>query len=249
MDKIAGAMLGTKVQDTSKAMGLDSAFETLDKLTMTDTERAAHEKKQSEQTAAGGLKAVLKMPGALKTDSMRSAERMSERRAEREKMAESIRQEMMGKYSDMDQNDKESSSSFTANLSGSMTGLMSETKQALKGGLTKMAKMGLPGKQGTSASESNAPEPGRGEHKSLSPDPSMPAEVSMLSASSVGDSPSKREKTGGGEGIMGMASKVGEGVKSGGNKVGAGLIMGGKMLASGLSSTTSMLSRKSGPSG
>ncbi len=62
-------MLGNKASGVGKVMGgIDSAFSAMDSLTQTDAERRQKEQKQAAQSEAGApnLKALLKVPDALK---------------------------------------------------------------------------------------------------------------------------------------------------------------------------------------
>jgi len=61
-----GAVLGSKAQGAAKSMGLDSAFQAVDKLSATDAERRQEEEEAAHREAGHKLKDILRMPEALK---------------------------------------------------------------------------------------------------------------------------------------------------------------------------------------
>ena len=61
-----GAVLGSKAQGAAKSMGLDSAFQAVDKLSATDAERRQEEEEAAQREAGHKLKDILRMPEALK---------------------------------------------------------------------------------------------------------------------------------------------------------------------------------------
>jgi len=70
-----GAMLGSKLKDASKSMGLDSVFESMDKLTVTDAEKRAKLEQEAAKNPPGSLKEILKMPDMLKVSFVSESQR------------------------------------------------------------------------------------------------------------------------------------------------------------------------------
>ena len=61
-----GSVLGSKAKDVSKSLGLDRAFDEVERSCQTDAERQMQEEQSAAERAPGGLRDILKMPEALK---------------------------------------------------------------------------------------------------------------------------------------------------------------------------------------
>ncbi|EKX52545.1 hypothetical protein GUITHDRAFT_133615 [Guillardia theta CCMP2712] len=149
MDKIAGAVISSKLSSASESLGIDKFVSSVEeKFDKFGTKKENEAEGQRSENAEEKKKSFI--PDALKSSDMKAKERLHEKRAEREKMAEQMRKEMNIKRQVPEETPAKEQEQEKGAISSMMSGVKSGLEKTADLGSTAGAKL-LQGLSGMSS--------------------------------------------------------------------------------------------------